>query len=149
MTLLPEEYDKIAARANLEALMELGFNINAWYYLSGPMTGYPEYNFPVFKEVTVTLRKSGLQIVSPHEIDEPDKSEFATEQEFWAECIRLDMLEMENCSGIIMLPGWPQSRGAREEIKFAFERNWPVWFYSNTNPDSLPLMVDMNFFPDA
>jgi hypothetical protein len=36
---------------------------------------------------------------------------------------------VEHCSGIILLRGWPQSRGARLELSTAVALDWPVYYY--------------------
>ena len=42
-----------------------------FYYLGGPMSNIPQFNFPRFHEVADTLRASGYNIVSPAELRRP------------------------------------------------------------------------------
>ena len=37
-------------------------------YLSGPMSGIKDSNFPAFLEWAARLRADGFEVVSPHEI---------------------------------------------------------------------------------
>ena len=107
---------------------EIDFELT--YYISGPMSGYIHHNFPAFEDAARVLRDTGLKIVSPHETPTPPGFASMSEEERWKVMVDLDIQAMrEQCSGIIMLKGWPQSRGARAEIAVAFELNWPVWYY--------------------
>jgi len=82
------------------------------WYLSGPMTGLPEFNYPAFTKAAGALRAMGHTVVSAHEIDhgcEPGEKP-------WEDYLRRDLVEMLlNCEGIITLPGWSESPGARLE----------------------------------
>lgn len=74
-------------------------------YLAGPMTGYPELNFPLFHAEAKRLRDNGHDVVNPAEINvDPAKG--------WTECMRADIAELVKCEAIAMLPRWQQSRGA-------------------------------------
>ena len=41
---------------------------NVRVYLSGPMKGYPDSNFPAFHATAAALRARGLEVVNPAEI---------------------------------------------------------------------------------
>src|SRR5690606_41767260 len=43
-----------------------------FWYLSGPMSGYPQYNFPAFAKAAETLRGFGYNLVSPAELDDSE-----------------------------------------------------------------------------
>jgi hypothetical protein len=59
-------------------------------YLSGPMTGYADKNFPAFVKATRQLRKVGYKVLSPHELD------LEHPRQTWEECLRRDIVkEME------------------------------------------------------
>lgn len=103
-------------------------------YLSGPMRGYPEQNFPLFREAAFTLRKMGWGIISPAELDiendfDPSKETVTPEQlyEFMARDI-IELLRFE-VKGIIMLPNWNESIGARAERTVAEALGKKVWHY--------------------
>ncbi|AQG98323.1 hypothetical protein A9R05_05420 [Burkholderia sp. KK1] len=81
-------------------------------YLAGPMSGYPELNFPAFHAEAARLRALGFDVVNPAEIDvgpNPD----------WLTAMRADIRELVTCDGIALLPGWEQSRGAQVEHTLA------------------------------
>ena len=84
-------------------------------YLSGPMQGYPEFNYPLFHEVTAALRESGFEIVSPAEMDAADNGE-TREQRLARDVI---VIADPTVEGLAVLPGWRRSRGAVLEIRVA------------------------------
>jgi hypothetical protein len=107
------------------------------YYIGGPMKGYPDHNFPAFREAAEILRYTGLKIVSPTEVN-LDAYEFAkqhgdgNEAPYPLHFVAADILEMvTKCNGLILLSGWPRSRGARIELGIALDLEWPIWFYNN------------------
>ncbi|MDF3280464.1 DUF4406 domain-containing protein [Gordonia sp. N1V] len=82
-------------------------------YISGPMTGYPDCNFPAFQSAADRLRLIGLDVVSPHEFGEGDGQS-------WADYLRKDLLAMlEHCDSVATLHGWEKSRGAQLEVHVA------------------------------
>jgi len=104
------------------------FDLNLDYFLSGPMSGYPEYNFTEFDNACRILRAAAITVLSPHEIDhgEPIEKRGSLPYETYMQA-GLDLLD--KCGGIIILPGWPQSTGARREISRAIELYMPVYFF--------------------
>jgi len=82
------------------------------WYLSGPLSGDYKRNKAAMLSATTRLRAAGLTIVSPLEVS-PD------ETLTWEEHMRLDIAALMRCDGIIMLSGWPQSRGAVIERELA------------------------------
>lgn len=88
-------------------------------YLSGPMTGIPEFNYPEFHRVATWLRHHGWEVVSPAEQDahsglDPEKAE-------WADFLRWDIRVLLDCDTIVLMDGWHRSRGARLEHHIAVE----------------------------
>ena len=81
-------------------------------YLSGPMTGLPELNFPAFHKAAAELRAMGYEVVNPAELN-PDG---ATP---WAQCMRNDIKALCDCCTVALLPGWEDSRGANIEARLA------------------------------
>jgi hypothetical protein len=81
-------------------------------YLSGPMTGLPELNFPAFHAQADRLRLLGYEVVNPAEIN-PDAAMP------WNECMRADIKALCDCDVIALLPGWGASTGAHLELHIA------------------------------
>lgn len=81
-------------------------------YISGPMTGLPDFNFPAFHAAAAQLRRQGWQVVNPAEIN-PDGAMP------WHQCMRADIKALCDCDAIVMLPGWSRSDGAALELHLA------------------------------
>lgn len=91
-------------------------------YISGPMTGYPEMNFPAFEEATKRLREAGHTVLSPHEVmlpEYPTGYKPITKEEktaMWVAFMRADIKELLDADIIATLTGWEESKGARIEV---------------------------------
>lgn len=100
------------------------------HYLSGPMRGLPQYNVPAFRRVAALLRKQGYSIISPAELDSDAVRAVSERSLHGNECDRDGRIGGETAGeilardvrilhdeaqGIIFLPGWERSRGARLE----------------------------------
>jgi len=81
-------------------------------YLSGPMTGLPQANFPAFHAEAARLRDLGYEVVSPAEIN-------ADPSGGWHACMRNDLKALLDCDAICLLDGWEQSQGAHLELHVA------------------------------
>lgn len=81
-------------------------------YIAGPMSGLPELNFLAFHALAKTLRDEGYEVMNPAEINSDPTAE-------WADCMRADLLALDSCDGIVMLPGWENSPGAQIERLWA------------------------------
>lgn len=81
-------------------------------YISGPMSGLPELNFPAFHAAAAALRAKGLEVVNPAEIN-PDAGMS------WEQCMRADIKALCDCDALAMLPGWERSKGAHLEVHVA------------------------------
>jgi len=100
------------------------------FYLSGPMRGYPLFNFPAFDAARDAGRAKGFGVMSPADMDrelghtENDVLEEINTPEnqrrFAArDCAALLALKAENGDGIALLPGWEKSTGAVAELMLA------------------------------
>ena len=81
-------------------------------YLSGPMTGIADLNFPAFNTAAKELRGLGYEVVNPAEIN-PDSSLS------WEQCMRADVKALCDCDVIVLMSGWENSRGAHLEVHIA------------------------------
>lgn len=91
-------------------------------YISGPMTGYPEFNYPEFHRVADEWRKLGHDVFCPAE-NYDGRTDLPWEF-YMKEDIRLVM----HCDAIVVLPLWWESRGALIEILTAMACGLPVFY---------------------
>jgi hypothetical protein len=113
------------------------------WYLAGPMTGHPQFNYPTFYAASERLRDIGLKVYSPAEMDDevtvaaalasPDGSadDYASEGKgTWGEFLARDVrMIADDLGGIILLPEWETSRGARLEAFVALNCGYPAYYY--------------------
>jgi len=106
-------------------------------YLAGPMTGIPQFNYPLFMDTAAGLRAVelspeqgyGIEVVSPAELDFPEvqlasllspdgnlntiETHGLTFGDFIARDVQL--IIDDGIDAVVVLPGWETSRGARLE----------------------------------
>src|ERR1700677_3240339 len=78
------------------------------WYVCGPMTGLPRFNYPLFDIVTLDLRRTKNQVVSPTELDSRDMqgrarasltgnfADFADLGESWGDILARDVKLIEH-----------------------------------------------------
>jgi hypothetical protein len=85
-------------------------------FISGPMTGYPEWNFPKFIEVAADLRTLDYDVFNFVETMTPEEM---TNVPTWEKCMKRAIPELCKCDIVLVLDGWRKSQGARTEVFFA------------------------------
>jgi hypothetical protein len=81
-------------------------------YISGPMTGLPDLNFPAFHAEAARLRALGYEVVNPAEINTDAGLS-------WHQCMRSDIRALCDCDSLALMPGWQRSSGAHLELHVA------------------------------
>ena len=91
-------------------------------YLSGPMTGIPQFNYPAFTEAAKRLREAGYSVINPAEVDDAHTQKLAMQskdgkdQMPWGQLIGRDISILSGSANeLTLLPGWEDSRGALME----------------------------------
>lgn len=109
------------------------------WYLAGPMSGRPQFNIPQFDKVAAELRTYGWDMVSPAELDDPeyratclasDGTSYPPGGPTWADLLARDVkLVADGVAGLILLPDWKYSRGAKLEVFVALTCNKDFFEY--------------------
>lgn len=88
-------------------------------YIAGPMTGFPDCNYPAFHAAAEHLDALGYDVANPAEIS-------AGVQAHYVDYLREDLRALLDCDGVALLPGWEFSTGARNEVNVAGLLKMPV-----------------------
>jgi hypothetical protein len=115
-------------------------------YLAGPMSGIPQFNYPAFHAAAAALRAMGHEVVNPADCD-PTEYQVAAmasvdgshesiahlPNSSWGCILAEDVktIAEDGIEGIVVLPGWENSRGAKLEVFVAMLCALPVWEYEH------------------
>lgn len=80
-------------------------------YIAGPMSGYPDLNYPAFAEASQRLREQGYGVVSPAELNPVETP--------YEDAMKNDIRALIDCNFICFLDGWEKSKGATLEAHIA------------------------------
>lgn len=95
---------------------------NRKIYIAGPMSGYPQLNFPRFYEIEERLNKEGWAVINPARLDEEvgiDPDDPPDSDYNYTECALRDVKALIDCRAIYLMDGWQHSRGASWERALA------------------------------
>jgi Domain of unknown function (DUF4406) len=81
-------------------------------YISGPMGGWENHNFPAFNEAADKLRNLGFEVENP-----ADKG--IVDGWVWTDYLRYDLAKLVECDALHLLPNWYRSPGSRLEVHVA------------------------------
>lgn len=98
-------------------------------YISGPMTGLPNFNYDAFNAAADRLRNAGWQeVINPAE-------NFGGRKDLpRVTYLRADVVMLAKCDAIAMLPGWEKSRGAKLEYMLACELGMKIFDAGTLRP---------------
>lgn len=128
--------------------------MNLRLYLGGPMTGKPQFNFPLFDAAERDLIAQGHDVVPPADLhdlevrrhalssktgDMADLPRHLTWGEFLANDVR--MIADDGIEAIVLLPGWESSRGARLEVFVGRLCGLPIYLYLDGDLALVPMAV--------
>ena len=83
-------------------------------YISGPMSGLPELNYPAFFAAESLLETSYSKVLNPARL-QLDKGQ----ENKWENWMRKAIVMMMEATHVVLLPGWENSKGAKEEVRLA------------------------------
>jgi len=92
-------------------------------YISGPMTGIPNFNYPAFGAAEARLRAAGFEVRNP--VDSEKFNDTGAPQS-WDWYMRHALRMVLESDAVGTLPGWSKSRGATLEINVAEALGMPV-----------------------
>lgn len=93
-------------------------------YIAGPMSGHEDFNYPAFNQAAATLRGFGYFVENPAENNLPANSE-------WADYMKKAIPQMLTCDMVILLKGWPRSKGANIEFNLAKDLGLEVIYFDD------------------
>lgn len=97
-----------------------------YLYLSGPMTGLPDYNYPYFNNVAEAIRdKYGDRVFNPAEAFDGNTD---LPRDAY---LRHDIEVLLHVDAVVLLPGWDKSKGALLEVAVAQELNLDLWLWDD------------------
>lgn len=117
-----------AAEAKLDETKSARLKI----YVSGPMSGYPGANYPLFNAVTALLRRAGHVVYNPAEFPHDGPKETFPLRKAFAEYAKFIC---EEADAIVLLPAWEASLGVSAELALA--KNCKLAVYSFDNIETL------------
>ena len=88
-------------------------------YLSGPMTGRVDYNYPAFDAAENGLILAGHLVINPARTGERDTNHLRTPE--WHDYMASAISHMREATAIRFLPGWWRSYGAWVEFVVALK----------------------------
>ena len=88
-------------------------------YIAGPMTGYPDFNYPAFTHAGEVLTAKGWDVLNPVD-SEKENTDAAYQSKPWSWYLRSALKMVTDAEAICLLPGWEESSGARLEAYVAF-----------------------------
>ena len=98
-------------------------------FISGPMTGFENYNFGKFNKVAARLIQAGYNVINPVNICKKFKQEevIKSKEAFDAMVAEQQVAEREQCDAILLLDGWELSLGVRLELQTAIELKFQIF----------------------
>lgn len=123
------------------------------YYISGPMTGLPDFNFPAFQAASDFLTAQGFEVASPHTLSQQgshavncnasggmegaDCSCGVGAVKPWKFYMTKALILQLDCEAWVGLPGWTRSKGAKREFDIAVDLEHKLFILRRT--EGLPL----------
>lgn len=91
-------------------------------YISGPMSGIPDYNYHAFYDAAMKLRLKGVEVVSPAEGT-------VTNTKMWSDYMRAAIKMLCDCDFNVRLPGGsnPKVRSLKRRLQRRLASSISTW----------------------
>ena len=110
-------------------------------FISGPMTGKPDLNEPLFRQAEERLRELGHTVFNPCDLPKTLS---------YREAMKIDQAWIcEHADALVVLPGWPDSPGSRAEVALAEAIGIPITSLSEVTRKAAPTEPVTNMFGDC
>lgn len=98
-------------------------------YISGPMRGLPDFNYPKFNAVEEELTRNGWHVDNPAKIGEEfgTPEEINSDPELLRSVMNAELATVKTCEAIFLLRGWERSVGAKKELAAALESGAEIY----------------------
>ena len=90
-------------------------------YISGPITGTSDY-MKRFEKAEKELTENGYSVINPAKVNA-----MLPEDATWEEYIKVSLTLLSICTGVYMMPGWRESRGAVLEFMQARRNEMQIY----------------------
>jgi hypothetical protein len=90
-------------------------------YISGPITGTKDY-MQRFEKAEKELTEKGYSVINPAKVNA-----MLPQDATWEEYIRVSLTLLSICTGVYMMPGWRESRGAVLEFMQARRNGMQIY----------------------
>ena len=90
-------------------------------YISGPITGTKDY-MQRFEKAEMELTEKGYSVINPAKVNA-----MLPQDATWEEYIKVSLTLLSICTGVYMMPGWRESRGAVLEFMQARRNGMQIY----------------------
>lgn len=92
-------------------------------FISGPMSGYDDFNRPAFMEAEKMLKEAGFDVFNPAWLDVGNE---------WnkGELLAIDICALSHCDAIFLLKDWDRSTGAQLESAYSIKSVIPTLIFA-------------------
>ena len=98
-------------------------------YLAGKITNLPEADVAKkFQDAETIYTQLGFQVINPYKLIKEDGLHVGT----WESIMKICLIMMLACDGVVLLHDWKESKGAMLERELALKLNIPVYYPEET-----------------
>lgn len=100
---------------------------DVYAFISGPMTGYDNFNFNHFNDISDKLTNLGIRHVNPVSICKKYKKEdVLNNKDVFNKMVEEQQIAENECNTLVLLNGWENSAGVRLELDTALKHGMKI-----------------------